>query len=52
MRVKQKIWKIAKPVLRPVLGKAVQILFCLLRVFPIKNDKVLVSAGTLTKMGR
>ena len=38
------LWRTVKPVLRPVLGKAVQILFCLLRVFPIKNDKVLVRA--------
>jgi CDP-glycerol glycerophosphotransferase len=38
-----KLWKIAKPVVRPVLAKGVQILFYLLRMFPIKNNKVLVS---------
>ena len=42
--MKQKLWRIVKPVLRPVLGVGVMILFYLLRVFPIKRNKVIATA--------
>lgn len=47
MNIKQKIWKITRPILRPVLAIGVMLLFYLLRVFPIKKNKVIVcvSAG-------
>ena len=47
MNFKQKIWKITKPVLRPVGGVGVMTIFYLLRIFPIKKNKVLahVSSG-------
>ncbi|SEA56299.1 CDP-glycerol:poly(glycerophosphate) glycerophosphotransferase [Xylanibacter ruminicola] len=45
--VNQNIWRWIRPVLRPVLAVGVMLLFYLLRVFPIKNNKVIVcvSAG-------
>ena len=45
--MKRKIWRIVRPLLRPVLGVGVIILFYLLRIFPIKKNKVLacVSCG-------
>ena len=47
MNFKQKIWKITKPVLRPLGGVGVMTIFYLLRLFPIKKNKVLahVSGG-------
>ena len=47
--MKQKIWRIVKPVVRPVGGAIVIVLFYLLRIFPIKKNKVVacVSAGSL-----
>ena len=46
--MKQKIWKMTRPVLRPVGGAMIIVLFYLLRIFPIKKNKVLacVSAGS------
>ena len=41
--MKQKIWKITRPVLRPIGGAIIVALFYLLRTFPIKKNKVLVS---------
>ena len=45
--MKQKIWMIARPIVRPVAGAMIIVLFYLLRVFPIKKNKVLacVSIG-------
>ncbi len=45
--MKQKIWKITRPVLRPIGGAIIVALFYLLRMFPIKKNKVVacVSAG-------
>lgn len=45
--MKQKIWKMTRPVLRPVGAVTIVCLFYLLRIFPIKKNKVLacVSAG-------
>lgn len=43
MNVIQRIWKITRPVLRPLLGVGVMSLFHLLRVFPIKKNKVIVT---------
>ncbi len=47
MNNKQKIWKMTRPVLRPVAAVTVVCLFYLLRMFPIKKNKVVacVSAG-------
>ena len=47
MNLNQRIWMIARPVVRPVGGVAVVALFYLLRVFPIKKNKVVceVSCG-------
>ena len=47
MKIKQKIWKMTRPVVRPVGGAIIIVLFYLLRVFPIKRNKVIVcvSAG-------
>ena len=47
MNAKQKIWKMTRPVLRPVGAVTIVCLFYLLRIFPIKKNKVLacVSAG-------
>ena len=47
MKIKQKIWKMTRPVLRPVGKTMIVALFYLLRIFPIKKNKVLacVSAG-------
>ena len=39
--MKQKIWKMTRPVLRPVGGAMIIVLFYLLRIFPIKKNKVL-----------
>jgi CDP-glycerol glycerophosphotransferase len=41
MNMKQKLWKMTKPVLRPVGGAIIVALFYLLRVFPVKKNKVL-----------
>ena len=48
MNAKQKIWKMTRPVLRPVGAVTIVCLFYLLRIFPIKKNKVLacVSAGS------
>ena len=45
--MKQKIWKMTRPVLRPVGAVTIVCLFYLLRIFPIKKNKVLacVSGG-------
>ena len=45
--MKQKIWRFIKPVVRPVGGALIIALFYLLRIFPIKKNKVLacVSGG-------
>jgi CDP-glycerol glycerophosphotransferase len=45
--MKQKIWMIARPIVRPLGGAIIIVLFYLLRVFPIKKNKVLacVSIG-------
>lgn len=45
--MKQKIWRFVRPVVRPVAGTMSIALFYLLRVFPIKKNKVIacVSAG-------
>lgn len=45
--MKQKLWMIARPIVRPVAGAMIIVLFYLLRVFPIKKNKVLacVSIG-------
>ncbi len=47
MTVKQKIWRITRPVLRPMGGAIIVGLFYLLRLFPIRKNKVIacVSAG-------
>ncbi len=39
--MKQKIWKLVRPVVRPLGGAMIIVLFYLLRVFPIKKNKVL-----------
>ena len=39
--MKRKIWRIVRPVVRPVGGAIIIALFYLLRVFPIKKNKVL-----------
>lgn len=44
MNAKQKIWKITMPVIIPVLVVGVVMLFYLLRVFPIKKNKVIATA--------
>ena len=44
MNIVRKIWKIIKPVVRPVEAVAVDMLFYLLRLFPIKKNKVLACA--------
>lgn len=41
--MKQKIWKMTRPVVRPVGGAIIVALFYLLRVFPIKKNKVIVT---------
>lgn len=41
MTIKQKIWKLVKPVVRPVAAVVIVMLFYLLRVFPVKKNKVL-----------
>ena len=45
--MKQKIWRFVRPVVRPVAGTMSIALFYLLRIFPIKKNKVIacVSAG-------
>lgn len=45
--MKQKIWKLVRPVVRPLGGAIIIVLFYLLRIFPIKKNKVLacVSGG-------
>ena len=45
MNLNQRIWRITRPVLRPVLGVGVIILFYMLRVFPIKKNKVIVEVS-------
>ena len=44
MNAKQKIWKMTRPVLRPVAAVTVVCLFYLLRIFPIKKNKVIATA--------
>ena len=44
MSVKQRIWKITRPVLRPLGGVIITALFYLLRVFPIRKNKVIATA--------
>lgn len=39
--MKQKIWKLVRPVVRPLGGAIIMALFYLLRIFPIKKNKVL-----------
>lgn len=48
MNIKQRIWKITRPVLRPVGGVIVVFLLSVLRLFPIKKNKVIacVSIGS------
>lgn len=41
--MKQKIWKMTRPVVRPIGGAIIVALFYLLRVFPIKKNKVIVT---------
>jgi len=43
MNAKQKIWKMTRPAVRPVGGAIIVALFYLLRVFPIKKNKVIVT---------
>ena len=47
MSIKQKIWKIVRPVVRPVGAIVIVVLFYVLRIFPVKKNKVLacVSGG-------
>ena len=42
--MKQKIWKLVRPVVRPLGGAFFIALFYLLRVFPIKKNKVIATA--------
>ena len=42
--MKRKIWRIVRPVVRPVGGAIIIALFYLLRVFPIKKNKVIATA--------
>lgn len=44
MNTKQKIWKMTRLVIRPVLVVGVVMLFYLLRMFPIKKNKVIATA--------
>ena len=46
MRLREKMWKITRPVLRPLLAVGVIIIFYLLRVFPIKKNKVVVCVSS------
>ena len=45
--MKQKIWKLVRPVVRPLGAVIIVALFYLLRIFPVKKNKVLacVSGG-------
>ena len=51
MNAKQKIWKMTRPVIRPVLVVGVVMLFYLLRVFPIKKNKVIATAFSGIRYG-
>ena len=42
--MKQKIWKLVRPVVRPLGGAIIIVLFYLLRIFPIKKNKVIATA--------
>ena len=42
--MKQKIWKLVRPVLRPLGAVIIVALFYLLRVFPVKKNKVIATA--------
>ena len=42
--MKQKIWKLVRPVVRPLGGAIIITLFYLLRVFPVKKNKVIATA--------
>jgi CDP-glycerol glycerophosphotransferase len=42
--MKQKIWRFVKPVVRPMAGTMIIALFYLLRIFPIKKNKVIATA--------
>ena len=44
MNFNQIIWRFTRPVLRPVLAVGIMIIFYLLRVFPIKKNKVIATA--------
>ena len=42
--MKQKLWKIVRPVARPLAAVVIVVLFYLLRVFPVKKNKVIATA--------
>lgn len=42
--MKQKIWRFVRPVVRPLGGAIIIALFYLLRIFPIKKNKVIATA--------
>jgi CDP-glycerol glycerophosphotransferase len=42
--MKQKIWRIVRPVVRPLGAVIIVALFYLLRIFPIKKNKVIATA--------
>jgi CDP-glycerol glycerophosphotransferase len=42
--IKQKIWKFVRPVVRPLGGAIIIALFYLLRIFPVKKNKVIATA--------
>ena len=42
--MKQKIWRLVRPMVRSVVGKMIIALFYLLRAFPIQKNKVVASA--------
>lgn len=42
--MKQKLWRLVRPVVRPVGGAIIIVLFHLLRIFPIKKNKVVATA--------
>lgn len=44
--MKQKLWKIVRPVVRPLAAAIIVALFYLLRIFPIQKNKVVVSIYT------
>ena len=44
MNLKRKIWILVRPVVRPLGGEIIVALFYLLRIFPIKKNKVIATA--------